>query len=222
MNQNCVLITGSARGIGLAIRKKFTQENYQLLIPSRSEMDLADPVSVDRYLSTLNQQVDILINNAGINILGPADNYSEDDLALTMQVNLYSPMALIKKVVPFMKTNQFGRIVNISSIWSVIAKPNRAVYSITKSALNTYTQNLAIELAPDNILVNAVAPGYVNTELTRKNNSPEEITKIINNIPVKRLAEPEEISELVFFLGTKINTYITGQIILIDGGFSCQ
>jgi 3-oxoacyl-[acyl-carrier protein] reductase len=121
-----------------------------------------------------------------------------------------------------MKRNNYGRIVNISSVWSKVTKPGRLVYSMTKSGLNALTRSLAVELAESNILVNSVAPGYVNTELTKQNNTPAEIEKIKETIPLRRLAEPEEIAETVAFLVSSRNTYITGQVIIADGGYTCR
>jgi 3-oxoacyl-[acyl-carrier protein] reductase len=95
------------------------------------------------------------------------------------------------------------------------------LYGATKSALNNITKNLALELGEFNVLVNAIAPGFINTELTRINNSAEDLEKIKEQIPLKRLAEPVEVAKLAFFLGTQ-NTFITGQTIYIDGGYTCQ
>jgi 3-oxoacyl-[acyl-carrier protein] reductase len=121
-----------------------------------------------------------------------------------------------------MMNRRFGRIVNISSIWSAVSKHARVSYTISKSGVNGMTRALAVELAPFNVLVNAVAPGYVNTELTKQNNTEEQLETIRNTIPVKRLAEPNEIAEVVAFLCSERNTYLTGQVIIVDGGFTCQ
>jgi 3-oxoacyl-[acyl-carrier protein] reductase len=120
-----------------------------------------------------------------------------------------------------MVERQYGRMVNISSIWSIVTKPGRITYAMSKAGLNGYTRSLAVELAPYNILVNAVAPGYVNTELTRQNNSEQELQTICKAIPMKRLAEPIEIARLVSFLCSEENSYLTGQCLVIDGGYSC-
>jgi len=120
-----------------------------------------------------------------------------------------------------MRERAYGRVVNISSVWSVVSKPRRFAYSTVKAAINGMTRALAVECAASNVLANAVAPGFVNTELTRKNNSEAEIRVLAENIPVKRLAEPREIADLVVFLGSERNTYITGQTVVIDGGYTC-
>jgi len=176
---------------------------------------------MDAYLSTLNERIDILVNNAGINKLSSGQEVTDADLYETLQVNLAAPLRLIRALSPRMVENNYGRIINISSVWSVVSKQRRVTYSMSKAGLNALTRSLAVELAPHNVLVNAVAPGFVNTELTSQNNSLEEIEAISRLIPMGRLAEPAEIAELVFFLCSERNSYITGQTLLVDGGFSC-
>ena len=139
-----------------------------------------------------------------------------------LQVNLVAPLRLIRGLAPGMVARGYGRIVNLSSIWGQVSRPRRVTYALTKSGLNGLTRTLAVELAAHNVLVNAVAPGYVNTELTRQNNSPQEIDAICQTIPARRLAEPAEIAEVVAFLCSEKNSYITGQTIVVDGGFTCQ
>jgi 3-oxoacyl-[acyl-carrier protein] reductase len=102
-----------------------------------------------------------------------------------------------------------------------VTKEQRAAYSTVKSGLNGLTRTLAVELGPSNVLVNAVGPGYVETELTRQNNSPEDLKRIANSIPLGRLAQPAEIAKFVAFLCSDDNSYTTGQLLLIDGGFTC-
>jgi 3-oxoacyl-[acyl-carrier protein] reductase len=121
-----------------------------------------------------------------------------------------------------MKSNRYGRIVNISSIWSVVAKEGRLAYTASKSALNGATRTLAVELGEHGILVNTIAPGYVNTELTSQNNSSEQLRLIRNNIPLKRLAEPNEIAQIAAFLCSEKNSYMTGQVLVADGGYVCR
>lgn len=147
---------------------------------------------------------------------------TDDNLQETLQVNLTAPMRLARTLAPRMAERAYGRIVSISSIWSVVSKGGRLAYSMSKSGLSGMTRTLAVELAPFNVLVNAVAPGFVNTELTKQNNTEQDLAVIRNMIPMRRLAEPEEIAEIVSFLCSGKNTYITGQTILIDGGFSIQ
>jgi 3-oxoacyl-[acyl-carrier protein] reductase len=221
MKRKNALITGSSRGIGLAIVKGLKKQGVNVLTPGRKELNLLNEDSIDGYLAALKCPIDILVNNAGINILGSIENLAEENINETIQVNLLAPLSIIRKIAPQMKRRKYGRIVNIGSIWGMIAKPGRAIYTLTKSGLGGLTRSAAVEFAAHNVLVNCVAPGYVNTELTRKNNPPKELKKIKSSIPLQRLAEPDEIAELVVFLCSDKNTYITGQTIAIDGGYLC-
>ena len=222
MSNLTALITGASRGIGAAIASKFAKEGINVLAPTRNDLDLSSGESINSFLSSLKQRVDILVNNAGINVLSGITEITSSNIQDTFQINLFAPIQLTKGISTQMMDRKFGRIVNISSIWSVISRAKRVTYSASKAGINGLTRTLAIELAPYNILVNSVAPGYVNTELTRKNNSEQEIKSSQNTIPLLRLAEPEEIAEVVFFLSSERNTYITGQVITVDGGFTCQ
>ena len=215
------LVTGASKGIGLAITEKLKENQIEVLAPLHRELDLASNNSVDAYLAKLNRPIDILVNNAGINPLGETVRLKDENIEETIRVNLISPLRLIRGIVPSMIKNKYGRILNISSLWSVVSKPGRGVYSATKSGLNAITRSAAVELAGYNILVNAIAPGFVNTELTRENIPEPELRIIREKIPLGRLAETAEIAELAYFLCSDKNTYLTGQTILIDGGYTC-
>jgi NAD(P)-dependent dehydrogenase (short-subunit alcohol dehydrogenase family) len=216
------LITGASRGIGAAIAARLQGEGIRVLSPLSKALDLLSSVSIDRYLSTLTQPIDILINNAGINRLGSIDEISSTDFEDVIQINLLGHFRLTQGLVKGMKARRYGRIVNISSIWSLVSRERRMAYSATKAAINGLTRAQALELAPYNILVNALAPGYVNTDLTKKNNTSAELEAIATQIPLGRLAEPSEIAECVAFLCSPKNSYITGQVIAIDGGYLCK
>lgn len=222
MRGRTALVTGAARGIGLAIATLMREAGAKVVAPTREQLDLSDPSSIENYLRSLTEPVDILVNNAGINLLAEGIEASDENIHETLQVNLIAPMQLVRGLAPQMKARGYGRIVNISSVWSVVSKERRYTYSASKAGINGMTRTLAIELAPYNILVNAVAPGYVNTELTRKNNSPQEIEAIAGKIPQRRLAETSEIAEVVRFLCSQQNSYMTGQVLLVDGGYTCQ
>lgn len=222
MIQRTALVTGASRGIGKAIADQLRRDGVRLLVPSRRELDLLSDHSVDLFLRALDEPVDILVNDAGINRLGDFTAYTDSDLEDTMRTNLVAPIRLARGLIPGMIDRKYGRIMNISSIWSVVSKPGRLAYSVSKSGLNAFTRSLAVEVARYNILVNAVAPGYVNTELTRQNNTEQDIQNVSKMIPIQRLAEPEEIARLVAFLCSEQNTYLTGQCLFIDGGYTCQ
>jgi len=215
-----VLITGASRGIGKACAKLFGEHGYHVLAPTRGEMDLSSPESIHTYITALKTQVDVLVNNAGINPLANIGSIDFTAARHLMDANFWAPVILTDLLAPAMKDNGYGRIVNISSIWSGVTKPGRAMYASSKAAINAFTRTAAVEYAAYNVLVNAVAPGYVNTELTQINNTPEQIEIIKSNLPTKRMAEPVEIAELVYFLSSEKNTFITGQTIFADGGYS--
>ncbi len=217
------LITGASRGIGRVISRLFLEKGYNVITPPREELDLADSVSVDNFVNEHSMDLfDVLINNAGINPVFSIDDLPDDQLVKVIQTNLVAPIRLTKMVFPGMKSIGYGRIVNVSSIWSTIGKPGRSSYGATKAGITGFSRHIALEGANYNILINSVAPGFVNTEMTKQNNTIDEIVSIAKKIPVKRLAEPEEVAKLVRYLASEENTYITGQEICIDGGYSIQ
>ena len=217
------LVTGASRGIGAAIAARFREAGAEVLTPARDELDLSSSASIDAYLAGLREPVEIVVNNAGINPLGGTTEVRDCDLQKVLQINLVAPVRLIAGLVPGMRARGYGRIVNISSIFGgAVAKERRIAYSASKAGIVGLTRALAVELAPSGILVNAVAPGYVNTQLTRQNNIPQELEQIQKTIPLHRLAEAEEIAEVVAFLCSQKNSYITGQTLLVDGGFTCR
>jgi len=216
------LITGASRGIGAAIATRLQREGLRVLSPSSKVLDLGSTASIDTYLSQLTDPIDILVNNAGINRLGSIDEISGKDFEEVIQINLLGHFRLTQGLVKGMKARRYGRIINISSIWSLVSRERRMTYSAAKAGLNALTRALALELASYHILVNAVAPGYINTELTKKNNTPEALERIAEEIPLGRLGEPSEIAECVAFLCSPKNSYMTGQVIVLDGGYLCR
>lgn len=212
-----VLITGASGGIGMALIKRF--QGYELLIPTHKELDLSSVDSINGYIKDKKFGVDILINNAAENIICPIRSLSKEGWQRTIDVNLTAPFLLIHSVADYMMTNKWGRIVNISSCYSLISKKGRVAYSASKAGLNSLTRTASLEYADSNVLVNSICLGFVDTEMTRRNNNSSQIDAIRNRIPMKRLATPEEIANFVFFIGSEQNTYITGQSLVIDGGF---
>lgn len=214
-----VLITGASRGLGKEILSELKKNGFNCISPSRKELDISDTRSIDTFFQKLNIPIDILINNAGINILGDIESIHSDDINNMVNINLLAPLKLIQYVSKDMKLNRYGKIINISSIWGVRSKEYRTLYSLTKFGINGLTKSLARELGEYGILVNSVAPGYINTEMTEKNVSKDEQNKIKDTIPLKRFAEPIEIAKIIAFLISDDNSYITGQTIIADGGF---
>ena len=216
-----VLITGASRGIGKAIAKKFSDNDYELYTPTRQELDLSDRKSVLEFVEQYKDVCfNVIINNAGINDINAIEDITDNEMDAMIQTNLVSPIMLLRGLVAPMKQQKYGRIVNIGSIWAVVSKGGRCVYSATKNGIHGVTNTLSVELAKDNILVNTVCPGFTLTELTKKNNTEEQIQSICEEIPMGRMAMPEEIAEVVYFLASDSNTYLTGQKITVDGGFA--
>jgi 3-oxoacyl-[acyl-carrier protein] reductase len=221
-NSRTALLTGASRGIGAAIHEELTQNGVVVLAPSRDELDLSSPDSVERYLEFFPaRNVDILINNAGVNIPQSLEKISAANWMKTIQVNLGSSLRLIQFFAPGMMERGYGRILNTSSILGSLAKDGRAAYSMSKAALDALSRSAAVEFGPRGVLVNSLAPGYVDTELTHQNNTPAVIDSIVSSIPVRRMALPSELAKVAAFLVSEDNTYITGQTIVADGGFTC-
>lgn len=217
-----VLVTGGSRGIGKAIVGLFRERGWEVLAPSRKEMNLCDRKSIANYCLSLDGPIDAIINNAGINNIAKLDQLSDDLFEEMLQVNLMAPVQIVRCLQEKLKENKIGHIVNVSSIWGFVSKEGRLGYAAAKTGIIGATRTMALELGRDNVLVNAVAPGFVNTELTKQNNTPEQIAEIESKLPLGRMAEPEEIAKFVYFLASDENTFITGQTILIDGGYTCQ
>ena len=205
-----IILTGGSRGIGLAIKKKFIIEGHNVYFPTRDELDLKNDINL------ISKDFDIIINNAGINPLNGILELSRD----VMQVNYFAPLQIIQQCLPHMIKNEYGRIVNIGSMWSNISKIKRSAYSASKSALDSLARSITAEYAQHNVLCNTVSPGFIETDLTYQNNSKDELEELIKSIPIKRLGNIDEIANLVYYL-TIQNNFITGQNVIIDGGYSC-
>jgi 3-oxoacyl-[acyl-carrier protein] reductase len=217
------LVTGGSRGIGAEIVLGLKKAGVEVISPARTELDLSSAVSVESYLRLHGGEgIDILVNDAGVNVLEPLEGITDKNWQTTLQVNLTAPMQLIRGFAGGMKQKKWGRVVNVSSIFSLVTKERRAAYSVSKAALNALTRSAALELAPCGILVNAVCPGFVDTEMTRANNSPEDLKRIASQVPLGRLAKPDEIAKTVVFLCSEENVYLTGQTLVVDGGYTCR
>lgn len=227
------VVTGGTRGIGLAIAKKLQQNNIEVLITGTKPLSTLKEdflyQAVDFSLLEAIQEFsiflqsfapDILINNAGINKIDGFDDIKPEDFLKIQQVNMTAPFYLCQAVLPSMQKNSWGRIINITSIWSKISKIGRASYSASKFGVDGMMAALAAEVAEYGILVNCVAPGFVETDLTKESLGLQGMADIAQQIPIKRLAKPEEIASFVAWLVSEENTYISGQNLVIDGGFT--
>ncbi|MFN0116727.1 MAG: SDR family NAD(P)-dependent oxidoreductase [Elusimicrobiota bacterium] len=228
------LITGGTRGIGYAIAEILIKKGYLVTVtgtqkngrgPAQSlylPCDFNNEKSLADFLLTItNENWDVLVNNAGINKIGPMDEYDFNDFQKIQFVNVHVPFLITKAVLPSMKKRKYGRILNITSIFGVVSRAERSAYSTSKFGLQGMTKALALEVAKDGILVNCLAPGFVDTTLTRKILKNKGIKEISKSIPMGRLAKADEIGKAAGFLLSEENSYMTGQNIIIDGGFTC-
>lgn len=236
-----VLITGATKGIGKAAAILFVERGAQVIVTGTGmhapndpffvrkddaviycQADFSSRQGIKEFLYRLKNypKIDACVNNAGINILSSVDEVKDEDYDTMLSVNVNAPLAICKHLTIVMREQQYGRIVNIASIWSVLSKARRTSYSITKNAVVGLTKNLSVELASFGIMVNAVSPGFTMTELTRKNLSLEEIEKLSLEVPARRFANPTDIANVILFLCSKENSYLTGQNIIVDGGFT--
>lgn len=239
-----VLITGASRGIGRAIAKEFAKNNYAVVINyNKSEndansllneikasdgramlckADVSNKEEVNQMVDMVIKNfghIDVLVNNAGISSKGLFIDESFVDMMNIVNTNLISAINLSKKVIPSMLENEKGKIINISSIWGNVGGSMEVSYSTSKAGIIGLTKSLAKEYGYNNINVNCICPGAIDTQMN-DNLTFEEKQELIGQIPAGRLGKPEEIAKLVLFLSNDTGDYINGQVITIDGGFT--
>ena len=224
-----VLITGGNKGIGLATTKKFLANSYEVIVVARDfstlkikhqnlkliEFDLKNHIKIVELANKIGE-VDILVNNAGIMHALPFDNYPEEKVEEILSVNIKSPVALIKEFSKSMLKKKFGRIINVASIAGEIGHPD-VWYRITKAGVINMTKSFAKALGGKGIVVNAVAPGPVETDLlkTIPKERKEGLKKLVYT---GRFAKPEEVAETIYWLATDCPEYINGICVDINNG----
>lgn len=239
MNKN-VLLTGASRGIGRAIALELAASGYNLFLNAKNEQnlikfaretgakaymacDLSNPSEVKKLGDFIQEnKISILINNAGEYLYSNIENTDSEKILQIFEVNLLSPIFLCSKAVPFMKSQKWGRIVNIGSISGVMGEAYASVYSGSKSGLTGFSKALALELAAYDITVNTINPGWVQTDLSEASigKSDFSLEETLEIIPQRRFVEPKEVAKLVVYLIADDARGITGQSINLCAGLS--
>lgn len=236
------IVTGGTRGIGFNVAKDLYEQGADLIITGTKKesfesvrphfqgksgtvqffpVDFSDINALNEFILAIGafERIDVLINNSGINKVDFIYDTAMEDWQKMTDVNLKAPFMLMRHVSRKMKDQKYGRIVNIGSIFGVISKSKRSIYSATKHGLHGLTIAVALDLAPYGVLVNTLSPGFVLTELTKSILSDAEIAELSKQVPLQRFAAPEEISKVILFMAGRNNTFMTGQNIIVDGGF---
>jgi 3-oxoacyl-[acyl-carrier protein] reductase len=227
------LVTGATRGIGSAIATRLVAEGAVVVATGRRAsghgpdgceykgVDLSDRTALNGFLAWVaDQEFEIVVNNAGINAVSPFVEIEDNDYDRVLEVNLHAPMALCRAVLPGMFKQSWGRVVNITSVFGIVSRTGRGSYSSSKFGLDGMTAALAAEVAARGVLANCVAPGFIDTELTREVLGEAGIAELAAAVPAGRLGTPEEVAELVVWLAGPRNTFVSGQNVVIDGGFA--
>ncbi len=235
------IVTGGASGIGLAIAEKFCQQEVQTVLIGRNIEKLqqaadrlgpfAHPIAADlTQLHTLPAladeiyrhfgRIDILVNNAGINMKKPVQEVTDEDFQQVIGTNLTAVFALTREVARYMLPQKSGAVVNISSMAAQYGMPKVIAYSASKAAIEGMTRAFAAELSPEGIRVNAIAPGFIITEMTDRafNTDPERKARALARTPMGHMGQPADIAEAAWFLSSDAARFITGVVLPVDGG----
>ncbi len=239
------LITGGGSGLGLAMARGLAQAGAHVVLNGRdagkldvaangllaeglsvdtAPFDVTDSAAVDTGVAAVIARfgsVDVLVNNAGVQHRAPIESFSDADWRRVLSTNLDAPFYLARAVIPSMKVRRAGKIINIGSLMSSLARPTTIPYQASKGGIAMLTKGLAVELAPSNIQVNAIAPGFFRTELNAALTANVEFTAWIEKrTPAGRWADPSELSGAAVFLASSAADFVTGQILYVDGGFT--
>ena len=244
MTDKTVLITGASRGIGKSIAEIFAANGYNLVLVCKNSFeilkensrelrgkyptltireyacDVSNPDSVRSLFESLKSegvQIDIAVNNAGISYVGLLQDMTDEDWNSVIATNLSSCFYVSRAVLPGMIAEKEGKIINISSVWGNTGASTEVAYSASKGGINAFTKALAKEVAPSGISVNAIACGFIDTDMN-KNLSEEEKEALFEEIPAGRPGQTTEVADLVYRIATS-SSYLTGQVITLDGGW---
>jgi gluconate 5-dehydrogenase len=239
------LITGGGSGLGLAMARGLAAAGARVVLNGRNagkleaaaaklveeglqtgiaDFDVTDSTAVNAGIARVVDRfgaIDILVNNAGVQHRAPIEQFSDVDWRRVLSTNLDAPFFLARAVIPAMKEKRAGKIVNIASLMSSLARPTTVPYQASKGGIAMLTRGLAVELAPHGIQVNAIAPGFFRTEMNEALTRDAEFTAWIEKrTPAGRWALPEELAGAAVFLASSAADFVTGQILYVDGGFT--
>lgn len=240
-NKVCI-ITGSSRGIGFEVAVNYAKEGAKVVVTGFHEegasqgltklkeivkdaeaisigMDVNDISSIQKCFKTVYEKygkIDVLVNNAGISYTNKIEEVTDEDYERVMSTNFGGVVKCTRECLKYMKEN--GSIINTSSINGVYGSKSQSIYSASKSAIIGFTKSLSKELGHRNIRVNAVAPGVIETDMVKENVKEETKNALINMTPLHRIGKPNDLSGLYVFLASDLSSFITGQIIGVDGG----
>ena len=237
-----VVVTGASRGIGYSIAETFAKNGANLAICSTNDgkaketaqkltdnhgqkafgkgVDIKNFDEVTEFISDVQQtfgRIDILVNNAGITRDNLLLRLNETDWTDVINTNLNSTFFTTKSVIKIMLKQKYGRIVNVSSVIGLMGNPGQSNYSASKAGMIAFTKSIAREYGKKNITVNAVAPGFIQTDMTDSLPN-EQLNNIMDSVPLNRIGTPDDVSNVVMFLASEDANYITGQVVSIDGG----
>ena len=241
--QKIAIITGGGSGIGLAIAEKFVQAGIMTIIIGRDRQkldaakallgDSCDPIAHDlndlgsipalvKGIADRYGRIDILVNNAGINMKKELQDVTDEDFGRILHTNVSAVFSMTREVVKIMLPQGKGNIINISSMASQYGIPKVIAYTASKSAIEGMTKAMAVELSPQGILVNCIAPGFISTDMSAKalNGDPERKQKVFSRTPLGRMGDPGDIGDAALFLASDQAKYLTGVILPVDGGNS--
>jgi len=239
LNGKTALVTGAGRGLGRAIVEKLHAAGAHIIAAARTQDDLeklqsdlgdrvdvwAKDVTSDEFVDAVASlpALDILVNNAGSNRPEPFSEVSRENLDFILSLNVRSMFLTAQAAVRAMKRSGSGAIVHMSSQMGHVGSPNRSVYCMTKHAIEGLTKAMAVELAPDKIRVNSVAPTFIETPMTKPMlQNPEFKEFVYRMIPMQKMGKPEDVANAVLYLASPMSAMVTGHSLLVDGGWTAQ